>query len=986
LLFLLVVGLCVWGGVLALDEINTYKGQARILSQMASRMQFELADGPSSRPLSAPAGPYDMRFGYTRLPDIKSRMEKSGYVISREVRPSDSMLKWSQWGGFPIFHEKTVSGLTLLDRMGEEIYARKYPRNTFSSFSEIPPVLVEMLLFIENRDLLDPQKPLMNPAVAWERLAKALFDNALQLIVPSHSAAGGSTLATQTEKFRHSPEGVTHTARDKLYQMASASLRGYLDGENTLQARKNIVLNYINSIPLAAQPDYGEVNGLGDGLWAWFGADLNRVATLFRDLDATSNGYSINKKALAVKQVLSLFLAHRRPSHYLIGKRDDLEALCETYLDLLSSQGILSKAICSSAYGQSLPWRSSPPPSPAMTQVEKKASNTNRIQLLSLLGVKKLYELDRMDLTAKSTLDLTVQTAVSEEIMRLHDPAYLTEKGLYGYRLLGKGDPKKITYGFTLYEKTPRGNVLRVQTDNYDQALNINEGVKMELGSTAKLRTLVTYLEIVSTLFDRYSQMARYDLLAVEIPPRDTLTAWAISYLIGTQERNRLHMLNAAMQRTYSASPAEGFFTGGGLHSFENFNPQDNYRTVTVIEGLRYSINMVFIRLMRDIVRYYIYNPVNGPGAHLRDPLNPQRRAYLEKFADLEGTKFVRMFYRKYAGKSQSQILSTALQSVSPVPARLAYVCRFLAPEMELDEFAEEVKAHLPKFTLTDDLVQKLYWQSDPDRFTLSDRGYLSRMHPLELWVADFLRNKREASLQEILTENASVRQEVYKWLFRSSQKRAQDQRIYTMLEIEAFVQIHQAWKQVGYPFGSLVPSLATAIGSSGDRPAALAELMGVIVNRGIRMPLYRIETLVFAAGTPYEVHFERGAPVAPEKILEPDIADVLKDALSQVVESGTAQRAFRSFVDPDGTVIPLGGKTGTGDNRYEKFGRGGNIISSKVLNRSSTFVFFLGDRFFGVVLAYVDGPNVAAYDFTSALPVTLLKILVPRIMPLFHL
>ena len=36
----------------------------------------------------------------------------------------------------------------------------------------------------------------------------------------------------------------------------------------------------------------------------------------------------------------------------------------------------------------------------------------------------------------------------------------------------------------------------------------------------------------------------------------------------------------------------------------------------------------------------------------------------------------------------------------------------------------------------------------------------------------------------------------------------------------------------MGYPFASLTPSLATAIGSSGDRPAALAELMGIILER----------------------------------------------------------------------------------------------------------------------------------------------------------
>src|SRR3546814_13568636 len=73
------------------------------------------------------------------------------------------------------------------------------------------------------------------------------------------------------EKFRHSPEGRTGTVSEKLRQMISASLRGYLDGANTTAARRQIVVDYLNSTPLAARAGFGEVIGLGDGLWAWFG-------------------------------------------------------------------------------------------------------------------------------------------------------------------------------------------------------------------------------------------------------------------------------------------------------------------------------------------------------------------------------------------------------------------------------------------------------------------------------------------------------------------------------------------------------------------------------------------------------------------------------------------------------------------------------------------------------------------------------------------
>ena len=77
---------------------------------------------------------------------------------------------------------------------------------------------------------------------------------------------GGSTLATQIEKFRHSPGGRTATPPEKLRQIASASVRAYLNGPQTLPARRQIVVRYLNSVPLAAKPGIGEINGIGDGM------------------------------------------------------------------------------------------------------------------------------------------------------------------------------------------------------------------------------------------------------------------------------------------------------------------------------------------------------------------------------------------------------------------------------------------------------------------------------------------------------------------------------------------------------------------------------------------------------------------------------------------------------------------------------------------------------------------------------------------------
>ncbi len=93
---------------------------------------------------------------------------------------------------------------------------------------------------------------------------------------------GGSTLATQIEKYRHSPNGRTASIRDKLQQMASASLRAYRLGEDTTEARRKLVVTYLNTMPLSAKSGFGEVHGIGDGLWAWYGRDFAEVQRTLR--------------------------------------------------------------------------------------------------------------------------------------------------------------------------------------------------------------------------------------------------------------------------------------------------------------------------------------------------------------------------------------------------------------------------------------------------------------------------------------------------------------------------------------------------------------------------------------------------------------------------------------------------------------------------------------------------------------------------------
>jgi len=99
----------------------------------------------------------------------------------------------------------------------------------------------------------------------------------------------------------------------------------------------------------------------------------------------------------------------------------------------------------------------------------------------------------------------------------------------------------------------------------------------------------------------------------------------------------------------------------------------------------------------------------------------------------------------------------------------------------------------------------------------------------------------------------------------------------------------------------------------------------------------------------------------------------------------GTAKRVRQAFYKQDGSVIAMGGKTGTGDQRFDVYGAGHRLIESRYVNRSATFVFNIGERFFGSMTAYVHGAQAEHYDFTSALPVQLLMKLAPSLMPMIE-
>ena len=972
--FIVLLVAVVAGGMLVVHELRYSRLQAREISRFAQKLDYEFKAGPSDAVRYPAHGPFDQRLGYTELPRFAERLQARGYALTGQTRFSEALLDYVDRGFFPPYREKDQAGLALDGCRGESLYRFRYPFHGYADFAAVPDRVTQSLLFIENRDLLDPSRPRLNPAVDWVRFTRAAIGQLGRMVDVDLDTPGGSTLATQIEKYRHSPDGITLNAREKLRQMVSAAVRAYRNGEETLPLRRQLVLEYLNTVPLSAAPGYGEVNGLGDGLSVWFGADVARVNALLAQPDGA--GEQLAAQGLAMRQVVALMIAHRRPSYYLARGRAELAQLTDSYLRLLAEGGVISPTLGAAARAQKLVFRdlaSDPALHPANSG---KGTDAVRLRVAGMLNTS-LYGLDRLDVEVNSTFDRDLQRAVSDYLGRLGDADFAASQGLIGERMLGPTSLGAVRYSFTLVERAPGGNRVRVQTDTTDQPLDINEGSKLELGSTAKLRVLATYLEIVAELHARYAPLDPPALREVVLSRRDSLSRWAVDYLAGDADRSLSAMLQAALERRFSANPDESFFTGGGLHTFGNFSSKDDNRTPTVREALQASINLPFVRLMREIVRYSMYRVPGSTAQLLEDSEDPRRAEYLARFADREGRVFLRRFWRKYRDHTPEEMRALLLDGLRPSADRLAAVFRYLDPAAPQAALAKFLGERLGDSQMSEARIAQLYTRYAPEAYDLPDRGYIARLHPLELWLVSYRTAHPDATLADMLTASEDERQAVYRWLFRTRFKHAQDVRIDTMLEVEAFLDIHRRWQRLGYPFDHLVPSLATALGSSGDRPAALAELMGIIMNDGMRLPTVRIERLRFATGTPYEMHLER-RPIDGERVMAPEVAAALRNALSEVVESGTARRLAGAFQLADGTVLTLGGKTGTGDNRIVLAGE----RSGPALNRTATFVFYLGPRHYGTLTAYVLGPNAAGYRFTSALPVQILKSMGPVLLP----
>ncbi len=509
--------------------LGNTRWNSQLIHRAVADLRFEIKPGASRAVLFPHAGPYDRRLGYAYMPSMIDRLKAHNFEIVRQAVQSSALLRFIEAGGYAVYHEKSQAGLVLVDSSGRTLEVAAYPSAVYRRFEEIPPLLIDTLRFIEDRDLLDPKDPYRNPALEWRRFAGAVAGQLGGFVNPRLKHGGASTLATQIEKYRHSPEGRTENVTEKMRQIVTATARAYLDGIETTAAQRDIVTAYLDSTPLSSRPGYGEVVGLGDAMSAWFGVDLAEVNRLLSHPVVSET--ETRRRAQVYKEVLSLFIAQRRPTYYLNAGREDLERLTDSYLRALASAGVIDAAMRDAALERRLAFMPGSPALSARSFAERKAINAVRTELMRVLGLPRVYSLDRMDLSADVSIDGSTQSRVAALLGRLSDPAEVSALGLTGDMLLGDGDPGNVAWSVVLYERGKDHNLIRVHADSMEQPFDLNSGAKLILGSTAKLRTLSTYLGIMDSQYQELSTFPLPALQQLAATSDDPLRRWVAGYL-----------------------------------------------------------------------------------------------------------------------------------------------------------------------------------------------------------------------------------------------------------------------------------------------------------------------------------------------------------------------------------------------------------------------------------------------------------------------
>lgn len=248
--------------------------------------------------------------------------------------------------GYVLFYcEKMLVGLMVVDCWGEMLYCFCYFYCGYDDFVVVLFWVVQVLMFIENCDLFDEFWLNMNLVVDWVCFSCVILGCVGCMVSDDFDVLGGSILVIQIEKYCYFLDGIICDGSEKLCQMVLGSVCVYCDGEEILLVCYWIFVDYFNIVLFFVVFGYGEVNGLGDGLWVWFVVDFVEVNVLLVVFD--DNGLCFVVQGCVLYQVVVLMIVYCWLLFYLLFKGCDVfVCFFESYVCLFVENGLISLVLC----------------------------------------------------------------------------------------------------------------------------------------------------------------------------------------------------------------------------------------------------------------------------------------------------------------------------------------------------------------------------------------------------------------------------------------------------------------------------------------------------------------------------------------------------------------------------------------------------------------------------------------------------------------
>ena len=269
---------------------------------------------------------------------------------------SEATARLAGLGIAPPYREKASGGLVVRGASGAVMFDARPEKLLFERYEDVPSLVVESLLFIEDRELLGTGSPRHNPAFDWERLSRAWL-----LYV---GRGLGLPLADRRRQHaRHADREAAPLARRAHVHAAGQAPAGHGREPESLP----IGTRYARA-PAGHRRRLPELDAARGGAGPWRGARTGRrsaslVWTRFRRRAAQPPGSAASRRKRSPRTRLcspcSAPCASRRDSWCRIAPRSS-ERL-NAYTRLLGAAGVLSPELAERVAQAPLQFRTSPP-------------------------------------------------------------------------------------------------------------------------------------------------------------------------------------------------------------------------------------------------------------------------------------------------------------------------------------------------------------------------------------------------------------------------------------------------------------------------------------------------------------------------------------------------------------------------------------------------------------------------------------------------